>query len=146
MNTCPRITEIPAGDDLCWYQDDECRDHADSLEEWITQRRDSRGGVEPGMIVFVADRLRPNASHFVPDYDQIIDLIANDAYDQGDEHADGYPEIKDPATAKADFESMIDAWAKKYLPEPTWWLCENVREYAITQADIDRAMGATTEN
>lgn len=26
------------------------------------------------------------------------------------------------------------------LPEPTWWTCVNVREYVITQTDIDAAL------
>ena len=145
MSTYPRITEIPTGDDLCWYADDDCSHHAESLGEWIRSAEEHFNDVTAGTVIRVADKEFPSASQFVPGYELVINLIADAAGDHAaEDYADGYPEIADEATAKAELEAALDAWAEKHLPAPTWWLCENVREYVITQADIDDALGAAT--
>lgn len=143
MSTYPRITEIPTVADLCWYSDEDCRDHADTLGEWIRTYMRNKPEPRAGRLIYVADKDRPAAVYFLPRYEDVIDNIANAAGDHAFEDcADGYPEIADEATAKAELEAALDAWAEKHLPAPTWWLCENVREYVITQADIDEALGA----
>ena len=145
MSAYPRITEIPAGDDLCWYADDDCNHHADTLSAWIRNAKDYEIDVAAGTVIRVAEKEFPSAIQFVPDFDLLVDLIADAAGDHAaEDYADGYPEIENEAAAKAEFEAFMDAWAEKHLPDPTWWLCVNVREYVITQADIDDALGAAT--
>lgn len=140
MPNYPRITEIPTGADLCWYADDDCNRHADTLDEWIRSAPEYGVDVKAGTIIRVADKECPSASQFVPDYDSVIDMIADAAGDHAaEDYADGYPEIDNHEAAKAELEALLESWAEKHLPAPTWWLCENVREYVITQADIDAA-------
>jgi hypothetical protein len=133
-----RITEIPTGD-VAWTHDRRAETwRHESLGELIEY---GYSGVGVGSVVFVADKCCPSASRFMVDADHVIDEIACAASDDGGDYADDYVfGISDEA--KAELEVLLTAWAEKHLPAPTWWLCENVREYVITQADIDDAQGA----
>lgn len=135
----PRITEIPTGD-VAWTHDRHAETwRHESLGELIEY---AYPGIGVGSVVFVADKRHPSASNFMVDADHIIDEIACAASDDGGDYADDYVfGISDEA--KSELETLLQAWSEKHLPAPTWWLCENVREYVITQSDIDSALGAT---
>lgn len=133
MKDYPRITEIPMGD-VAWS--------LDNREDWRHETlRDLLQWVAPtdmaGKVVYVADKERPSASAYMPDADCVIDEIINTAWDEGGDYADDYPDVSDEAKAK--LNALLEAWADEHLPAPTWWQCVNIREYVITQADIDEA-------
>jgi hypothetical protein len=133
----PRITEIPTGD-VTWSAAPREAFRHDTLAELIQH---GHPAVPAGSIVYVADKEHACASMFMPDVNDVIEHIADRAYEDGSEWADGYPEISEDA--KSELDAFLDAWADKHMPAPTWWNCVNVREYVITQADIDSAQGAT---
>ena len=134
----PRMTEIPTGD-VAWTHARNAENwHHDTLRELLEY---AYAGVTVGSVVYVADKVRPGATGFMVDADHIIEEIACAASDSGGDYADDY--VSDiPDAAIAELEALLEAWAEKHLPAPTWWLCENVREYVITQADIDDVQGA----
>lgn len=138
----PRIAEMPTGD-VAWAIDRHAENwHHDSLRELLEFAGD---GVGVGSIVYVADKCRQDASSFMVDADHIIDEIACSASDSGGDHADDYvADISDEAIAE--LETLLEAWADKHLPAPTWWLCENVREYVVTEADVDTAARTALAN
>lgn len=133
----PRITEIPVGDDLVFYLDDDCSDASGCIGELIDYHDGRDVEISAGTVIYIADKAHPSTSDFLPDFDDVIDRMANAAWDRGSEHAEDFPEITDTDAAKRELESLLEAWADKYVQAPRWYLCKNVREYAITQADMD---------
>lgn len=136
MRQYPRITEIPTGDDLAFYCDDECADVQDSLAELIDHHADRETewfGV--GAIVYVADKGYASANQFMMDADDVVEYVYERGADDGPEDTDGWPHVSDEG--KAELNALLEAWAEKHLPTPGWWTAENIREYILTQADID---------
>lgn len=137
MGDYPTITEIPTDGDLVFYLDDECADASDCLHDLIDWHDGRDVEIDAGTVIYVAEKAHASTSSFLPDFDDIVDQMANAAWDSGSEHAEDFPDIADPAAAKRELEDLLEAWADKHVNTPRWYICENIRRYVVTQADMD---------
>ena len=84
--------------------------------------------------MFVGDRDTPSPSDIADASRVYMDMI-DSASDFGGEHADGYPNASDEALAE--LQTMLEGWLEKHAGPPSFWRAINIREYILTQADID---------
>lgn len=118
-----------------WASSDDCENWTcESLGELIDWMECDEP-VEVGRTVYVGEVRRLDKLRFLPDAQHIIEIIGEHAYDNGGgEHAEDYPDI-----SKAGVDSLNHAlrqWAAAHLPEPNFYMIENVKPYTITEADI----------
>ena len=74
----------------------------------------------PGKVVFIYQCLLASAGEFVPDADDIIELMNSRASDNAGECASEYPDGVS-AEAKAELTAYLLAWAEKYA-QPLFWV------------------------
>lgn len=114
--------------DQCWSVD-ECDFCYDSLGDLL----DSNDGLEVGHVVYVGTPARYAASTYIDDADDVIERMAERAYDEHNEFAEDFPEVTDEA--KAELTAFLAAWADKHC-EVRFYGVENVRPYTITAEDL----------
>lgn len=69
----------------------------------------------------------------------VIEQIADRAYDVGDEYAEGFPEVS--AEAKAELDAFLRDWQAEHC-KATFFTIRNARQYVITADDLARTTGA----
>lgn len=113
----------------CWSTDEETYNY-DSLGELL----DCNSELEAGTVVFVGHAVDHDPTSWF-DADQVIDAIADAAYGEAREHAEGYPDVTDEA--KAELQTFLDAWITKHCT-PAFYRVENSREYVLTLEDVEQ--------
>lgn len=111
----------------CWSVDNEdfnCVSLADLL--------DNNEDLAAGAVVYVADAVPPKTSDLF-DAEDAMDQMGDRAYEIAGEYADNYPDVT--PEAKKELEALIAAWIDKHA-KPTFYTVRNVREYALTDADL----------
>lgn len=128
------MTDTPAKE-VRWASSEDCENwHADNLGELLDELAGDEK-VQAGRIVYVGDVRHLDKLRFLPSADEVIERIGEYAYDNGGgEHAEDWPEVS--KEGKAALEAALHEWAKTHLPEPTFYLIENVRPYTITETDL----------
>lgn len=121
--------------ELRWASSDDCENWScDSLGELIDEMG-SDEIVEAGRVVFVGEVQRLDKMRFLPDADSIIETIGEYAYDNGGgEYSEDYPSID--KAGKDSLNHALRQWAAAHLPEPTFYLIDNVKPYTITADDL----------
>lgn len=77
---------------------------------------------------------RPSNSFFFPDADDVIDHMADQAYDYGNEYAADYLDVvSDEAKAELNeqLETLLDAWCVKHGVSPDFYQVGGVKEYPV---------------
>ncbi len=119
----------------CWSIDEEENFSHDSLSELLANYPDLKAGAK----AFFGEAIYPALSRLI-DSDDVVDLIADRAYDIAGDHADGYPGVS--AEKRAELDALLSAWISKSCP-PAFYEVKNVRCHTITAHDI-AAMQAST--
>jgi hypothetical protein len=124
----PLSTEtVPAEE--CWSLD-EAEFRYSSLCDLIDC---NDGELHVGQTVYVADQVPADYESFF-DADDLVDRLAEVAYDNHGEYAEGWPPtIKQEA--KDEFNAFVAAWIEKHCP-PSFYGVENVRPYTLTEEDL----------
>lgn len=75
----------------------------------------------------------PSNSQFFPDAGDVIDHMANQAYDYGGEYAEYYPDVSDEAKEELNVQlvALLEAWCQKHEVSPSFYQVSNVKEYPI---------------
>ncbi|MCD5326715.1 hypothetical protein ACFFU8_18385 [Chromobacterium piscinae] len=102
---------------------------ADSLRELIKDYE-----LEPGSVVHVGD-VQEHGTNWI-DADDVIEQIAERGDDEGGEFADDFPDV--PDEAKAELDTFLTRWQAEHCVA-TFFNVVNVRQYTITEADIEEA-------
>lgn len=89
-------------------------DLCDTRTQAITAGLDAYSG--EAFAIGECDEHEPGA--FMPDADEIIELIGERAHDNCGECAEGYPDIG-PA-ARVELQALLDAWAKQHCVPQFW--------------------------
>jgi hypothetical protein len=113
--------------DQCWSVD-EC----DFCYSTLGDLLDS-GEFEVGSVVYVGTPARYAASTYIDDADDVIERMAERAYDEHGEFAEDFPDVTDEA--KAELTAFLAAWADKHC-EVSFYGVENIRPYTITAEDL----------
>lgn len=117
----------------CWSRDQEnfnFRELSDLL--------DSYDELKPGDVVFVAEAVLPEPRRLC-DADDVLDLIADRAYDIGGDYAEDCADVG--LDGKAELNAFLDAWVKKHCAL-NFWEVRNQREYELTADDFPQQQAA----
>lgn len=88
-----------------------------------------------GDVVWKAEAERPTVSNLI-DADDILDLMAERAYDIGDEWSEDW--MSDVASwYKKSLEEVLSKWSQE-LPEINFYLVGKSVEYIITEQDLEK--------
>lgn len=112
---------------VVWSHDQETF-NAESLGELLDTYGDE---MEPGRTVWFGNAVKPSTD-FVEARD-VLEQIADRAYDVGGEHAEGFPNITDEA--EAELSAFLIAWQAKHC-QPAFYTVEDVQEYRVTAEDL----------
>lgn len=126
----PAADEQPAEPGQCWSVDEE-NFHYGSLSELLASHDD----LQPGATVYVGDAIEPNIKTLC-DADDVVDTIANRAYDMASDYAEDCADVSD--TAKAELNKLLAGWIKANC-NLNFYTVENVKPYVLTEADIAAA-------
>lgn len=110
--------------------------NADSLAELI----ESDDDLEAGDLVSYGEA-EDVGTDFVSEED-VIELIADRAYDYGGEAAEDFPDVSDEAARE--LAAFLAAWQAKHC-KPNFYRIRNVKHYTITEADINEARRSPTQ-
>lgn len=108
------------GDSGCWGYADE-----PNPERWIgsgTREEAIADGHEtyPGKPFWIACGRRPEASEYLPDADDILEIAAERAYEDAGDLAEDFPYASEEA--KKELDALIEQWAKTHVTVPTFWV------------------------
>lgn len=110
-----------------WSSDEETF-NSDSLGELIELMDDPK----PGDVVYVGEVVSVDVSRLCNSED-VIDTMADRAWDFVGEHADDYPCVS--GEAKTELDMLLADWIRKHCP-PTFYQIANAKPYALTAEDL----------
>lgn len=116
-------------DNIKWSSNEEDYSY-ESLAELIDCEYFSISDDLVGQTVYYGEAVPPS-TQFITATD-IIDMISEQAYDQGGEYSEDYPDCS-PQDIK-DLEEFITEWQNRFTPR--WWTVKNVKEYILTEEDL----------
>lgn len=102
----------------------------DSLAELITNEE-----VEAGATVWRGTARSPDPADYV-DAEDVIDAIADRAWQKAGEFAEGYPNVSDEA--REQLQAMLESWAREHA-RPDFFLIEDGKKYTVTAEDVAAA-------
>lgn len=108
--------------------------------------RESQSDLEPlaeGDVVFVGQIRYQDPASFVDRDAVLTSMNENAGASDAGEWVDGYPNSSQ--TSDQELTDLLEAWARKNC-RPDFYLVDNPREYTITAADIEDALGAEVSN
>lgn len=117
---------------LFWSSDDEFYNYK-SLGDLIDQNSD----IEPGAVVTFGESQRVTARQLI-DGDDIVEMIAERAFDLVGEHAEGFPDITNEAIEE--LEKFVHGWMEKHAPI-NFYQVINIKKHVITKEEIDEVVG-----
>lgn len=79
---------------------------------------DGRATYGEGETFWIASGMPPTPESLVPDADEIVERISEQAYDVASEAAEEFPQLSDEA--KAELDELLEGWAKKHLDVNFW--------------------------
>lgn len=123
----PSAEQVAPAPIECWSADEEDF-NAQSLGDLL----DAHDELTIGSNVYFGEAVHPDISKLV-DPDDIIDTMADRAYDIAGEYADGYPSVS--AEDKAELATLLDAWINKRA-RPTFYTVKNVQSRVLTEHDF----------
>jgi hypothetical protein len=106
------------------------------IEEAIDDVCDNvlEGETPLGRIVYCGVGIKPEPIELC-DAADIIDTLADRAWDWGGEHADGFPNVSKEATDE--LNELLKLWYNKHLSVDFWRIdTKTVKEYVITEEDV----------
>lgn len=103
----------------------------DGLDELLDMHDD----LAVGDVVHVGE-VAPLEQRHLCDADDVLDTMADRAYDQCGETADGYPYDIVNDEGKAALNALLSEWIERHA-KPTFYSVINVREHVITAADME---------
>ena len=87
-----------------------------------------------GYVVWKAEAKRPTVSNLI-DVDDILELLAERAYDIGGEWSEAW--VSDVASAhRKSLEDALSKWSKE-LPEINFYLVGKSQKYILTEEDLE---------
>lgn len=102
----------------------------DDLAAFVSDNELAAGAVIARGVV-----VRPDASDFLPDADDIVNHMANSANDEHSEFCDGFPDVSDAATAELEVAlGALKAWADKHCAV-TFYQVVQIDNYTVTAED-----------
>jgi len=113
-----------------WCEYDDGNFCHDSLGELLDMCPD----IEPGQTVWVGEVTDPGTNWIIAE--QVIDRIADAAYEIGGEHAEDFPRISHEA--KAELDAFLRRWQAEHC-QPTFWTMRNVKPYTVPATDDEIA-------
>lgn len=112
-----------------WSADRETFD-CDSLGELLDSNE-----LEIGQTVYVGEKVPVDATSYI-EVEILLDSLGDRAFDHVGEAADGYPDVSQEA--RDELEALLSAWVQKNA-KPNFYRVKKIREYTITQQDIEDA-------
>ncbi|KVZ22363.1 hypothetical protein WL14_21010 [Burkholderia cepacia] len=126
-----QIDRTPTADvRIAWSKDNEFFT-CDALDELLDMHDD----LTIGDVVHFGEVSPPKQRHLC-DADDVLDMMADRAYEQCGEVADGYPYDSVNDEGKAALNELLTEWIEKHA-KPTFYSVINVREHVITEADME---------
>ena len=90
-----------------------------------------------GSEIFRGVLNRPDPSSFLPDKDDILNHMANQAYDGHSEWCDNYPDVNEAAEAELLIAlEPLKAWAEKHCGV-NFYTVEKIEQYTVTREDVE---------
>lgn len=123
------MTEQIKSTEEAWSLNGEEYTH-DSLAELITDEE-----IEAGATVWRGTARRPDPADYV-DAEDVIDAIAERAWQEAGEFAEGYPNVSDEA--REQLQAMLESWAREHA-RPDFFLVEDGKKYTVTAEDVAAA-------
>lgn len=129
MTNTPHTVNAMTGNEPreAWSDDGELF-KCDSLGELLDMMDDP----QPGAVVYVGDAVEVSPGRLVH-ADDVIDIMADRAFEIAGDAADEYPAVSDEA--RAGLNSLLAAWIKEHCP-PTFYTVERVKPYTLTEDDL----------
>ncbi|WP_432734809.1 hypothetical protein [Ralstonia solanacearum] len=120
---------VAKNDQECWSRDgEEFRYY--SLSDLLDEYGDD---YQPGDTVYAGTVVRPTAADLC-NADDVLQTIAERAWDFGDEHASDFPSVD--KAAEAELGALLHGWINKHLLPANFYQVVNGREYVLTEADF----------
>lgn len=108
--------------------------HSDSLASFVSDNE-----IAAGTEVFRGVVDRPKASSFMVDSDDIINHMANQAYDNNSEYADNFPDLKPEQEEELKgLLAPLQEWADKSC-DVNFYTVEQIEPYIVTPDDVAAA-------
>jgi hypothetical protein len=120
-----------SGKEEAWSVNDEDFRY-DSLRELIDNNRDE---LNLGVTVYVGEATRPTMYQLC-DADDVIETMADRAYDIGGEYAEGFPCVSQ--AARDELNDLLSGWLEKHCIVD-FYSVSNVKPYVLTDADFGTA-------
>ncbi len=119
--------------DIVWSKDEDNWDYSlEDIWEVFQEIEDNYDeGLQAGQIIYYGEKISP--SKIFVDANDVIEMIGNQAADNGGEWAYDYPDV--PDEQKKQLQDFLVQWQKQFTPN--WYEVKNVKEYTITHADVD---------
>lgn len=111
----------------CWSADNETFNYTE-----LGDLLDSNDELEPGRIVYVGDAEPAKITHLC-DSDDVLNTIADRAYDVAGEYAEDCADVS--AEAKAELDAFLSSWIERHC-NLNFWRVRNVKEYMLTEGDF----------
>lgn len=89
-------------------------------------------GSDDGDRIYLAKRVDVIPEDLI-DADDVLELLANRAYDQAREHAEGWPEVspEDVSKLQKRLEQCIKEWISETGNKPQFWSVDEIQELTI---------------
>lgn len=118
--------------EIVWSKDEDIWDHAPEDKSEVLQEiyDSSELGLQVGTVIYYGERKEPNKIFI--NADDVIEMIGNQACDEGGEWAWEYPHVS--PDQKKELEDFLIKWQEQFTPE--WYEVKNVKEYIVTEEDL----------
>ncbi len=117
--------------EIIWSKDEDIWDYApEDKSEVLQEIYDSCEELEVGGVIYYGEKVRPSKIFITAD--EVIEMIGNNACDDGGEWAEDYPAVT--AEQKKELEDFLIKWQEQF--EPNWFNIKNIKEYVVTEEDL----------